>query len=207
MILIVEKTLLVWLVCALMPIGIIGYIAHDQTSRVAADNAWLVHSHVVREQLDEILNLLNTAETSARGYVITGNETYLEPYLAACPGIAEHIKQLGRLIADNPEQVRRLRELEPLVADKLDHIGHYILVRREKGLPAAAAIVSTQEGQQMMEKIRRQMQAMQDAEGQLLQSRKAKSENDTSKALNVIYILTVFGLMLVGLNVFFARLR
>lgn len=203
----IEKNLLIWLVCALAPIGIIGYIAHQQTSKVVDDNAWVVHTHEVREEIHSILELLNTAETSMRGFIITGKKEFLEPYLESSPAVEGHLKKLGQLISDNPNQVVRVHAVRPLIAEKLDLMGKMIIVRKQKGLEEAAAMVSTGAGNHMLEEIRDQLEEMQGEEGKLLEVRSTKATHDTARAMNVTVILTVFALILVGCNIFFARLR
>jgi CHASE3 domain sensor protein len=202
-----EKNLLVWLVCTLAPIGIIGYICQSQTAKVVHDCSRVIHSHEVREKLDSILNMLNTAETSVRGYVITGKPDFLGPYLTASPQIEEQLKLLGSLIADNPDQLRRLHELQPVIVEKLDGLGSLVLLAKQKGLAAAAESVTSGDGQKLMEKIRLEMGEMQTEEDKLLASRSKQSANDTARATNVTTIMTVFALILVACNVFFARLR
>ena len=71
----------------------------------------------VRGKLDETLQLLTDLETAPRGYVITGQEEFLEPYFAALApedGIKKHINELRQLSATNPAQQAYLDMLEPL---------------------------------------------------------------------------------------------
>src|SRR5260221_1375813 len=99
----IERNLLTWMVCALAPIGMVGYICHNQNNKVVSANEAVIHQHEVKEEMDAIVSLLNTAETSMRGFVITGKDDFLDPYLHASPLIEEHIRRLGALIAKDPD--------------------------------------------------------------------------------------------------------
>ena len=62
------------------------------------------------------------AETGQRGYLLSGEEPYLEPYRAALAQLDQILKRLRSLTADNAPQQRRLDALEPLTAKKLDEL-------------------------------------------------------------------------------------
>ncbi|MBE7502849.1 MAG: CHASE3 domain-containing protein [Verrucomicrobiales bacterium] len=80
---------------------------------------WQVHAYKVLDDLDELLSLLQDAETGQRGYLLTGETRYLEPYRESIVGIRQDFHELRALTADNPAHQRRLARLEPLVERKL----------------------------------------------------------------------------------------
>ena len=63
--------------------------------RLPADRerAWVAHTHQVRTELADLLSELKDAETGQRGYVITGDESYLEPYKSALGAIQDHARR------------------------------------------------------------------------------------------------------------------
>ncbi len=111
-------------------------------------------------QLTELLSLLNDAEAGQRGFLITGDERYLGPYRSALTTLPQRLPELRARFARRPHQIERLDALEPLVSAKLAEIRRTIELRQTTGVSAAAAVVPTDEGRALMEKIRARVDEM-----------------------------------------------
>ena len=96
---------------------------------------------------------LSEAETGQRGYLLTGDESYLAPYQTARASIDSTIASLRQQL-DNPERQRLLDELRRLVGDKLSELDETIAQRRAGHLDEALAIVRTNRGQTAMVRLR-----------------------------------------------------
>src|SRR5229473_6235666 len=83
---------------------------------------WVSHTHEVLAELEATLSAVAEAQTTARGYIITGQDVFLEPFQAATSGVRAHVDRLRSLTADNPHQQRRIAILEHAVAEKLDSL-------------------------------------------------------------------------------------
>ena len=119
------------------------------------------------QKLGETLSLVTDSETGPRGYVIMGQEVFLEPYFAAISptdGIIPRLKELRQLTLDNPRQQQQLDQLELLVAEKLRFMQNLVEVRRNAGFDAAKELIATDIGRQAMVNVSRQLQAMRNAE-------------------------------------------
>src|ERR1700730_18004448 len=92
---------------------------------------FIAHTYKVLEDVAEVLSLLKDAETGQRGYVITGDDTFLEPYQAGVAGVPAVIKDLRELTSDNPHQQKRIDEAEPLIAAKVAELKLTIDLRRK----------------------------------------------------------------------------
>lgn len=79
------------------------------------ESQWVAHSHEVRETLSDLLSAVQEAETNERGFIITGEETYIALYDAARRDVPDLLRHLRDLIADNAEQQQRLGNLQPHV--------------------------------------------------------------------------------------------
>ena len=101
----------------------------------------------------ELLSSLKDAETGQRGYLLTGDVNYLEPYNRAKTEIPVFLDRLNHLVL-MVTQVARLRELEPLLAEKMSELSGTIQLRQTKGLEAALAVVRTNRGVAVMDRIR-----------------------------------------------------
>ena len=75
---------------------------------------WVEHSDRVIGNANEAVRLTVDLETGMRGFLITGDEHFLDPYEVAKPQITAQLQNLQALVSDNPQQVERLKRLEAL---------------------------------------------------------------------------------------------
>lgn len=141
----------------LMAVGATSYLS---TIKLMDAAQWVDHSQQVQAKLAELQARLLDAETGQRGYLVTGEVRYLEPYQAALRQIDGRVRELKALTADNPMQQRRLDQLAPLIADKLSVLKETIDVRAAKGFDAARQVVVIDRGKQAMDNIRALMAEM-----------------------------------------------
>lgn len=109
-------------------------------------------SNVERLQLT-LLELLLNAETSQRGFVITGNERYLDPYHSAVNAIPATQQALRREMAD-PQEAIRAAAIERATAAKMQTVARTIGLRREQGFAAATALMNAGTGKVQMDVLR-----------------------------------------------------
>jgi methyl-accepting chemotaxis protein len=112
------------------------------------------NAHEVRFRFTDLLADILDCVTSVRGYVISGNETYLQPYNVALATIPTTLQKLRVLTAENPVQQRRLVTLEPLVKKKLEQFKERIEARRAGGFDAAAKLTLSNESENNTKQIR-----------------------------------------------------
>jgi PAS domain S-box-containing protein len=112
------------------------------------------HSHEVLRTLDETLARLVDAETGQRGYLLTGDEAYLEPYRGAIKDLDQLTGQLKALTSGQPDQQKRIQALEPLIEQKLALLQRTIDLRRNEGFDAANKLVLEGQGKEWMDQIR-----------------------------------------------------
>lgn len=167
-------------------------------------NRLLNRTLMVQGRLDELLALVTDAETAPRGYVIMGNEEFLEPYYQAVVskrGIGWHLLELRQLTID-PQQKELLGVLQPLVMEKLAFMKRVIEIRREAGFEGAKSFIATDIGRKTMQEIRMLVGEMQKRENVRLQQR---SELADRTAQNMILVMSAgigFGLFLLLFSFF-----
>src|SRR5439155_698888 len=136
--------------------------------------AFLVrHTIEVREATRQLFNLLEGAETGQRGFLLTRDATYLEPYNATLPAIDTVTRQLRTLIADNPSQLARFDRVRPLVETKLVELAQTIALARAGRDNEAMTIMRTGTGKAQMDAIRAVIGEMLAEEDRLLQGRES----------------------------------
>jgi PAS domain S-box-containing protein/putative nucleotidyltransferase with HDIG domain len=143
----------------------------------------VMNTLAAERSLEETQVLLTDAETSQRGYIITGSEAYLQPYQAAvAPGGAQdHIRQLHQLMGNLPGLSQKLDDLAALVSAKLAELASTIQVRRTQGFEAASQIVATDVGKITMDEIRGLLSELETDEQNLLQSQSRAADEAARK--------------------------
>jgi signal transduction histidine kinase len=132
---------------------------------------WVTHTHVVLEMIDSVTNDLISAETRQRGYIITGRDDYIEPYQSAVIRVHQDIGNLQALTLDNPNQVRNLDRLAPIVDSRLAELQEWLELRQQSGLDAAAPAIANGKGKQHSDEILTVLGDMRSEERRLLAAR------------------------------------
>ncbi|WP_075289455.1 response regulator [Pararhizobium arenae] len=175
--------------------GAIGYL-NLQTLR--ANTERVVHSHNVIVSINELLSKTQDAETGQRGFLLTNDARYLDPYNAALIAIPQLINRIGELTIDNPVQQRRLQAAKLRVDAKLAELKETIDARRERGLEAAIAIVNSDRGKVEMDAVRGQLSVMSSEELKLRVERLAENDNAYNTAFISSVLAAVLGILLTG---------
>ncbi|MEY2936733.1 MAG: hypothetical protein RL033_7482 [Pseudomonadota bacterium] len=168
------------------------------TTTLIEDNHWVQHTYQVRATLAELLSSMKDAETGARGYVITGQDGFLEPYRAALVETERSITQVRSLTVDNPVQQRRLEALVPLVAERLADAKRVIDLRTSGGYEAASKAVSAAVGKELMDRVRAAVTEMDREEKQLLDTRLLDAKGAAESARAVLLWGSVIGVLAVA---------
>src|ERR1700761_4634596 len=154
-----------------------GAVAYFNLQTLRDDNERIIHSHEVIIALDELLSSTQDAETGQRGFLLTNNEKYLEPYSSALLAIPPRLDEIAQLTGDNPAQKPRIAALKLHVGAKLAELKETIDLRHTQGLDAALAVVNSDRGKVEMDAVRAQVAAMRQEEAQL-RSRRIAEMND-----------------------------
>ncbi|KJH70886.1 CHASE3 domain-containing protein [Aliterella atlantica] len=152
-------------------VSITGAILVQIPLRQNVASRWVQHTHEVLLELETILSNMTDAETGQRGYLLTGDDRYLEPYHSAIAQIDTRLQQLKASIADNPEQQRRHELLERQIEAKLGLMAKTIALRSNEGFEPAVQIIFSGQGKQQMDAIRASISEMKQEENQLLERR------------------------------------
>jgi len=145
------------------------------SARNQSDDEAVRHTLAVRDQLAQVMTLVQRAESGQRGYLLTGSEIYLVPYDDAVRQLPGTIEQAGTLVADNAPQQQALNQLRQLIRGKLEELRATIAERKADHADAALAIVNTDEGRRTMDAIRSLLTAMGAEEDRLLALRQSSA--------------------------------
>jgi PAS domain S-box-containing protein len=187
------------LVLAVLVIWGLGAFTYAQMSALIAANQAADHAQQVRYEAERLLSSIKDGESGKRGYIITGDESYLEPYQAAVADAPMALDRLVDLTADNPVQQQRIAVLRTLVRDRLELDESQIALRRERGLE----LFDSRRlglGRATMDEIRRLVSDMIADETRLYQERTARAhEQARQSALVLLGGIVLSTLIIAGL--------
>jgi methyl-accepting chemotaxis protein len=170
-------------IAALVVVATAGYLS---TGTLADNNKAVIHTLDVRNGLADLRTSLLNAETGQRGFVITGDESFLEPYKPAPDAIHRTHSRVRELTLDNPTQTRRLDAILPLIDKKLAELKQTIDQRRATTFQDVAAFIAKGEGKSLMDDIRTILTEMDTAEIDLLKKRAEDAASSSDKTKLVI---------------------
>ena len=173
-----------------------GLVAYFNLRTLRENNQKIVHSHDVIVALNELLSSAQDAETGQRGFLLTNNERYLDPYSSALAMIPARLDEIAQLTSDNPLQQSRMGPLRAHIAAKLAELGQTIEARRTQGFDAAMAIVTSDRGKVQMDGIRGLLAAMNQEEANLRAQRIAEMDAAYTTALASSFVTSVLGIVL-----------
>ncbi len=162
--------------------------------------SWVEHTDIVISNANDGLRLSVDQESGLRGYLISGNAAFLQPYEQARPRIRAAMAGLREMVKDNPPQVERVRTIEAL-QEEWDRFAKEMIERKRNGLDVVDT-VSEGRGKQLVDGIREQYRIFINLERQLRHERNEKA-SDTAILTIVLYLL--FSLSLSGLLAYFGR--
>ncbi len=195
----VQKKLNIGFSLALICACIFGVIAHFTTSDLVATSKLVAHTHEVVRSLESILVAIGEAESSSRGFFITQDPDYRVEFELTLRKGEIQIKQLERLVADNPQQAAQIPRLKAAVADKVAFMHKALTVQDTSGFPATRALLQTGAGKAAMKEIQSIVHRMKDTEVDLLSRREEKSAIAAQRAMLIFAILTIVILVLLVL--------
>ena len=155
--------------------------------------------------LGDIISLAKDAETGQRGYIITGDPTYLDPYNSAVARLDEQIKLLEQLTAHNLTLQGRIPALKNRIADRLRILEEGIILRKEKGFDAARQNILMGHGKAEMDELRKQIDEMVKIETEIHAAASERSARTYNLALSSSLIMDGFALLMVAGFIFLLR--
>jgi PAS domain S-box-containing protein len=180
-------------VCLILVAG----ISYRAVESLRSNEEWVDHTHQVLILLNQLLSTITDAETGERGYAITGNERYLEPYDAAMEKLAARQREIRELTQDNAGQQRNLDALDRLLAERVSILRGQIELRRKQGFEAAQAAMATDAGKNVHDRIRALIEEMVSGETALLKERSTRADRSSLAARVVILGGSLIALLVV----------
>jgi diguanylate cyclase (GGDEF)-like protein/PAS domain S-box-containing protein len=158
---------------------------------------WVNHSTQTIREIAATENMAKTAESAARGFLLTGDPASLQMMKDSVASANLHEREVRLLTADNPRQQRRLDNLEALLAERFKALEELVLMRGSLGAGAAAQIVRNV-GAPLATAIESLSWELQNEEYSLLEARSSALDEDTARARVGRALAAAFSLLLLA---------
>ncbi|MBF8739653.1 response regulator [Pseudomonas guariconensis] len=180
-------------------VGLLGAVAFVAViNYLLSAMQWVEHTDRVIGNANETAKLAVDMETGMRGFLISGDERFLDPYEVAKPRIFNSLQALRSLVADNPQQVERIDRLVALQGAWNDFGAQMIALRRNQGDYQAA--IGDGRGKRLSDGIRKEYDDLIAAEQQLRMAR-----NEAVSRVTIL-LASAFVLFIVALTALLAYL-
>ncbi|TKB95516.1 response regulator [Pedobacter cryophilus] len=176
----------------------IGTLSYLSLQNLKSDQELVMHTTNVISTADLLKKEVVDLETGQRGFIITGNEEFLEAYNKALPKIAPTINKLSTLISDNPSQAVRMDSLNFYVNQRIETLNSVINLKRQPNFKVDESVIATlRSGKQKMDKIRKLVNDIIKTESVILEKR----QNDANYSISRTSIIIIIGSSLIFLVV------
>ena len=182
---------------ALLILIVSGIITYTTSEKLAESSDEVIETYVISIELEQIMSYLKDAETGRRGFLITSDSIYLEPYFESRGKINESFAQLKALTEDDEYQTDRLRELSVLIDSRLRNFKEEDEYRRENELDSQAFDKEFLEGKEKMDQIRMKIDQMISYEESQLAEKKNDLKQNVSLTPNLLLVLIIICILII----------
>ena len=156
---------------------------------------WVEHTDRVINNTNRSMKLSIDMETGMRGFLLTGDQHFLDPYEVAKPLLTAELQGLQALVEDNPTQLDRFRRLLTLQEEWNAFALEMIKLRRENGDYQTPVLAGR--GKRITDQIRTEYDQAVEMEQQLRLTRNAEVTRSTvmSVALYLVFVVIVSGIL------------
>ncbi|WP_431241178.1 CHASE3 domain-containing protein [Flavobacterium sp. P21] len=180
-----KRNLLISSLVSLLVLTISSVASFISIKSLLNSNFWVNHTQEVIYNLNEGSSVIIEAQTSMRGYLITGDEQFVERYRDSESKSNGYFEKVEELTVDNPSQQKQLAELKVLRENFFKYLNNQIVKKR---LNKETLVFDLNEGRNMMTEIRTVIKKTESTEQGLLAERNANSERYGTYSLILIVV-------------------
>ena len=177
--------------------------SEDLLAEMSENETWVIHTFNVIAQANEILGAAVDMETGMRGYLLAGQETFLDPYNQGSDRFAALVADLRETVSDNPDQVELLDEMSVTIGGwQTEVVEPMIDLRHAIGdaetMDDMADLIGEERGKVYFDRFRQIMAEFQAEERSLMEVRQSESESTTKLANVLSWALMAAGVAIGG---------
>ncbi|WP_224362555.1 methyl-accepting chemotaxis protein [Hyalangium versicolor] len=175
----------------------IAAVAYQVIQQLTSTTEGLLETRNHLKYIRELRLSIADAETTERGFILTGDEGYLPPYNEAREALESNLQALHESLKD-PDLLARLRRMEPLLKGRMEALDQGIHLRKEKSPEAASEYVRTNRGLETMQAIREQVDEMQEIGEKIWDDQQDRTKESAQRNLIILALGSALGLFVVA---------
>ncbi|WP_185965306.1 CHASE3 domain-containing protein, partial [Flavobacterium franklandianum] len=186
-----KKTTLFYILSVILLTTVLSVLYLNNQKEIASSKKLLHNQEVISKSNEVLLDVLNI-ETGFRGYLLSGNSVFLEPYNLSKNKVNANLDTLDILTKDNPNQQNNVLLLKKKVEERLNFTEKYLAFKSPKELTVAEKIGIIEEGKIITDNIRTTKSSVTNEESRLLKNQKIENEKDYHFSELIFFLLLVF---------------
>ncbi len=179
-------------------LALVGFVSYTANTKLIEDTQWVSHTHDVLRGAERIQGEMYSAESAARGYILTGEQRYQTQFESTVQALDQSVAELQQLTPDNTEQRRRVEKLSPLIQTRIAMMRSAIAIRKNSTLQETLDQTKNNRGYETATEIRQLIRDFQVEEQHLLGERQASATSISLRTRLVIFIGTGLAVLMIG---------
>lgn len=200
-----EQLTLAGFVFSLIVMAALSALSLHQARTFADSAGRLAHGQEILHSLERLRATVSGAESSHRGYLITGRTTHLDGYKQALNAADVELQGITRLVTDNTQQFALHGELSTQIRARIETFEHVLATYRVSGFAAARTLIADGTGRQQTERIDQIIDAIGKAEQQSLSTH--EQQQIVAKIRLQYSIMTLAIVLLLVLSLIYTLVR
>lgn len=182
---------------------IIGVTVFYNIRSVQHNFKWVLHTDIVLRTAEQLKKDVVDMETGERGFAITGNEDFLEPYKNGQVDFRKLMEYLQKKVDDNPKQVRRLQDIEDNLNKWIQNVAVPVINKRRQvennqaNINEVVIMVQAGKGKEIMDQMRQEFELFIAEENELMKKREKDTETTVASTEFIIILLVLVSIVLV----------
>lgn len=199
-----KNTTLFYILSAILLSTVLSMLYLNIQKEISSKKKLLHNQEVISKSNEVLLDVLNI-ETGFRGYLLSGNSVFLEPYNRSKNKVNANLDTLDILTKDNPNQQNNIILLKKKVADRLDFTEKYLAAKTLQSLSDSEKIGIIEEGKIITDNIREAKSSVSKEESTLLKNQKIENETNSQFSgmlflLLLVFLVAIFILVILIIN-------
>ena len=194
-----DRILVAVIILLLLSIATVVIISISESRQVDKTTKMVSHTNEVLQHAEALMSSVKDNESGARGYVLTGQKTFLEQVERSKKRAEIELNSLKSLTADNAQQQQMVDSLIIHADKRIAYSDSNILTYDEKGQSAAFELVRTGRGRLISEQVRRFVDTIKGVENILLEERKDLNEEKARNLTTILSVCVIGILFLMGI--------
>jgi PAS domain S-box-containing protein len=196
-----ERKILIAVLSILIILSSLAYFSHENSKGVIVSALDIERSQEIKFHVEKIIAVSTDLTSGARGYVLTGDENFLEPTNKSISILFGHLDKLKAALKDNKPQLKNIDELEKAIDENISFANHIIEIRKNKSADEAFAFFSSAKGKELTDKINNIASLVMAEQNARLVAQKEENKKNIG-SFNVAFSLLLLKIVITVLSVF-----